>query len=267
MHEWHGAPRAVAEVRYENMLVSYIRQLAVALVAGLDAVFAQVNFGQLDAESKTAARAATLRRSATLQSAIVFYFIGFLILSLTDIINLWLGDRVIEAGSTNAEVATLVLILLPGMMAISLSENWTMTMTGGGYLTRYIFVILSVALLNPICVFFVLYGLDFERSLSVILIAIAFSVLHFLCYLVLLPRRASKILDISLSFLSMPIGVTLFMATGAVALALLARGLFPPGTAFFTDVAVLGLCFLLTARFYLLPLMRDDCAATRINAP
>ena len=184
-------------------LTGYIRQCSLGMVGGLEAVFGRLHFSGPVDQDQTASH--SLFKTATaLQAVSMLFFCSFIVVELDTLLNIWLGDKLDASIYGLNELRLIIMLTIPGVMANSLSEGWTSMLTGAGHLGRFVGVIIGLAILNPLVMFFAVMFVGLLPLTALVTAAVVFSILNIICHVVVLPAIVSKCIGISIYELFTP---------------------------------------------------------------
>lgn len=179
-------PYAVA-YSIANQFVSYLRQISVGFVSGLDAIAARMLHGGKLRELKAA-----LHSTSNLQAKVLIPLALLVMLIPGPLIRVWILDRSSDLGASFPTIIMLTRMLLVGIVARTLSEPWMAVLAGMGHAKSYSPFVLVGALLNAILVPTLLAVLPKELGWfapAVVLCAV-FTVVH----LWIIPRVTASLL-------------------------------------------------------------------------
>lgn len=213
-------------------LSGYLNQVSIGLVSGLEAIFARLTFGgaETDAETDTetdarqARKHSVLRAASTLQALSIFFLAAFLALTLPTLIGLWLGDRLDGTGTTAGELAVVVLLLLPGIGAISLTDHWRWLLTGAGALNSFVGPTVLVALINPVALTAWYTLADPPLETFILGVGLLYSGLNVAFHFLWIPRVVSRVFGVPTGALLRPFVLPLVLAILTYAAGLLVPG-------------------------------------------
>lgn len=196
-----------------SQLLSYSRQLTMGLVQGFDASVARL-VSKGGATSRDARLA--LAKMDGLQALTIFASSAFLVLNAPAIFRFWLGSAVAADEAVLQQIVTTFQLMVPGIVARSLSEGWMKYLSGAGAVRRYAPYLLIGALLNPPLVLLLAYALPGPAAFYCA--AIAFSALMMLSQLVVLPVVLARALGEGVLQVFRPFAMPLVVvATGVAA--------------------------------------------------
>ncbi len=191
---------------------SYVRQLTMGLVVGIDA---------LSARHRGSSQAEHLQKLAkgqmTLQAVVVLPAAGTLLIAAEPLLSLWLRGRLENPAQSLPELALYCRLLVIGVAARSLSESWMATLTGTGNARRFAPLVLAGALLNPIVI-----GIGVAMlpgSVGRLMPALSFSAIFLVVHLGLIPKVTATFLHVRMRDLYKPCAAPL-LAIGFAAVAL-----------------------------------------------
>jgi len=181
---------------------SYVRQLTMGLVVGIDALAARHRSnGQHDRLQQLA------RRQMTLQAAVVLPAAGALLIAAEPLLALWLRGRLEKPTQSLPELALYCRLLVIGVAARSLSESWMATLTGTGNARRFAPLVLAGALINPIVIAIGIAILP--ESTGRLLPALSFSAIFLVVHLALIPKVTASFLQVGVRELYRPCAIPL----------------------------------------------------------
>lgn len=207
-------PAVVAVMALGVQIVGYVRQISLAMVQGADAVFANYALHHDDAGNSSDRY---FGRMVFLQAVVVLFVVGGFALFRDDLISIWLGDHLATLSLGESMLPLLVLLLLPGALAGSVSQAWTTMMTGAGALPKFVGLLLKIAFLNPLIVGFATLLWARQEETALIVVSLTFSGLTVLGYLVMLPRRLAQIRQVPTETVLRPLAIPFLALFGAAA--------------------------------------------------
>lgn len=176
---------------------SYVRQLTMGLVVGIDA---------LSARHRGAGQAERLQKLAkgqmTLQAAVVLPATGALLIAAEPLLALWLKGRLENPAQSLPDLALFCRLLVIGVAARSLSESWMATLTGTGNARRFAPLVLAGALLNPVVIGIGVAMLP--EALGRLIPALSFSAIFLVVHLGLIPKVTATFLQVKMGDLYKP---------------------------------------------------------------
>ena len=176
---------------------SYVRQLTMGLVVGIDALAARHRgSGRHDRLQQLA------RGQMTLQAAVVLPAAGALLIAAEPLLALWLRGRLENPAQSLPELALYCRLLVIGVAARSLSESWMATLTGTGNARRFAPLVLAGALLNPAII-----GIGvalLPESIGRLVPALSFSAIFLVVHLTLIPKVTATFLQVRVRELYRP---------------------------------------------------------------
>ena len=190
-------------------LLSYLRLVAVGIVQGFDAVIARTkSISEKNKHDKNEVAFNLLQQTSRVQAITTISLAFFFFLNISELLTLWIGDRLPENGNELERISILGIIMLPGVVSRSLSEGWMRYLSGLGEVKKYSLKLFVGAVLNPILIFILIYLLpEGHKYLSV---AIAFSIILTVVHMYVLPRTLSRYLKIKTTEILKPfLGPTL----------------------------------------------------------
>ncbi len=197
-------------------LMGFIRQATVGLVNGLDSIFANLagiekRRGQHSGD-KPAIHARLVEMSTSLQAALVFQGIVFILLLRNDLVTLWIGDVLdpAQAAGKVAQISDLSALMVLGIGLRSLNLGWMSAMTGKGLAHRFTPWLVPAAIANPVIL--VGWYLMAPESFSVISVGWVFVGMQVITHVILLPPIAARVLQIPLHRLLRPMAIPLVIA-------------------------------------------------------
>lgn len=196
---------------------SYLRQVAMGLVNGLDAVAARQR-----SRSHNPADLAFLIQSQTRLAAWVILPGAALLAVLAEpLLKLWLGTRLPDAGDTLPVLVSQTRLLLVGVAARAVTENWMAILSGAGEARRYAPALLAGAVASPVLV---LAGLQFlPEPWRQHTVPMVFSLVFVVVHLGWLPALVSRTLKMPLRELFRPLRGPCVLAVSIVLIGAVAR--------------------------------------------
>ncbi|MFO6464829.1 hypothetical protein ACK8OR_10580 [Jannaschia sp. KMU-145] len=165
------------------LMMAYARQATMGLVIGLDASISRMR------EEAEASR--LLRQSTYLQAVFAAFPLVGLWLLAEPLLRLWLGPALTE-GSVRVElIAWAVRLLIVGAYARAVSEPWMKLLNGRGAVGDYAPALFRGALLNAGILGTVLIWQP-PLGMAIVVIGSAFSVIHLVVHLWVLPRAVAR---------------------------------------------------------------------------
>ncbi len=122
-----------------------VRQVAMGLVTGIDAVAARLNSRQGQQAIRDLSYMAT-----RLQALIVLPSVCWLMIYVDAFVTVWVGGRLENPDEMIPVIGNISRLLLLGVAARSLSEGWMRILSGAGHARKYAPVVLFCGLFNPI---------------------------------------------------------------------------------------------------------------------
>lgn len=188
-------------------LASYVRQLTMGLVKGLDAVSAR-HQGRGQAQSLVH----LAQQQMALQASLVFPASLSVLFATEPLLHLWIGDRLADPDASIPTIALICRILVVGIAARSLSESWAMILAGAGQISRFSPVVMVGALANPLVIG--IAALVLPEPLRYLAPAVSLCLIFCVVHLIWVPRIASRCLQVPVKELFRPCLIPLG-ATGA----------------------------------------------------
>lgn len=199
-----------------GQLTSYVRQLTMGIVAGVDAVAAR-----LSSDENQQAIQRLMRQSTRLQAIVIFPTAVTLLFLAEPLLLLWVGSRVSEPETTLPVVATMVRVMIIGVVARSLSEGWMHILAGAGKVRSYAPMVLMFAFANPVLACVLIYWTSSAYSLYIP--AAVFSALLLVVHLLCIPMVVTRACGVSMLQLFVPHGRPVFATIVSTPLLFLAN--------------------------------------------
>ncbi|MCH8342746.1 MAG: hypothetical protein IH983_02035 [Planctomycetes bacterium] len=198
-------------------LTDSVRQLAVGMTGGLDAVSARLSTTQ-----SAAAVRALMHHSTRLHGLATFpVAIGVVVLA-EPVLHLWVGDSLEDPQTILPPAIVLIRIMTLGMIARAISDGWIHILYGAGHVRRYAPLILLGGIINPLLAVLLLVILP--TSMRYTAVAWAYSGVLIIIHAGLVPLVGAKALQISYGQFFRPLVRPLLVALVCSPILLLSRG-------------------------------------------
>jgi len=126
-------------------LTSYIRQTAVGMTQGLDAVATRMS---VTAEQEQINRLTDY--STRFNAAVVLPTMAAMAVMATALIEVWVRDRLGDPATEIPMIATLIRVFAIGILARSIGDGWIAIFYGAGHIRRFAPAIVYSAIANPV---------------------------------------------------------------------------------------------------------------------
>ncbi|MCC6880979.1 MAG: hypothetical protein IT576_02405 [Verrucomicrobiales bacterium] len=188
---------------------SYVRQLAMGVVNGLDAVSARQQSRGQDADLAVLTKSQTgLAAWIVIPTAAVFWVWA------EDLLRWWLGHRLNHSDELLSLAAFQIRVLLIGVVVRSISEPWMAILSGAGQVKRYAPLLLTGSLVSPLLIVAGIAGLPAASWQW--LIPGVFSGVLLVVHGIFLPGIVSKTVSLPWSSLYRPLLVPTMLSVAVV---------------------------------------------------
>ena len=175
------------------LLIGYQRQISMGLVVGLDAVASRLN---VSSHRGDAQMRELILRSTYIQAVFSLGSMVFMILFVEQIFNLWFGDSLLESGWNVEQAGTIFRVMAIGVLARSLSEAWMKLLGGRGMVGSYAGYLILAAVVNALVVFGIVNFGGYSVYVTMVIIAISFSIFYVLVHLFVVPLQVERYLGV-----------------------------------------------------------------------
>ena len=172
-------------------LAAYVRMIVNGMSVGIDAVTVRLNSG---GESELRIKD-MLRHSTRLHAVALMPAMLYLLLYSNQVFHVWIASSVENPEQTIPTAVVVVFVLLFGMGARAMSDNWTAILYGAGHVRKYAPLIVAGAALNPVLV--LVFWKILPSEMSIVSPAAGFTTIMVLFHFVGIPMHVTRRLHVS----------------------------------------------------------------------
>jgi hypothetical protein len=198
-------------------LSAYVRMIVNGMSVGMDAVTVRLDSGG-DGELPIKE---LLRHSTRLHAVALMPALLYLLVYSNQFFHVWIARSIENPEQKIPTAVMVVFVLLFGMGARAMSDNWTAILYGAGHVRKYAPLIVLGAILNPIVV--LLYWKLLPGDLPIISPAAGFTTIMILFHFVGIPMHVTRCLNVSWGDVYSPMFRPLVLAAVSLPVALLFR--------------------------------------------
>lgn len=173
-------------------LAAYVRMVVNGMSVGIDAVTVRLNSG----EQGSAQVREILRHSTRLHAVALMPALCYLLFFSNQVFHVWIAKSVENPEQTIPTTVLVVSVLLFGMGARAMSDNWTSVLFGAGHVRKYAPMIVLGAFLNPILA--LLFWVVLPETWSIASPAAGFTVIMVLFHFIGIPIHVARCIEIRL---------------------------------------------------------------------